>query len=143
MDFPTRYSVAGREKLGGLDCSNDQGRTVQSAKDECDLNAIMKKYIKTGELPPGIGIGRFGDFSDVTDYLEAQNTLIQARQQFDSLPSGVRERFRNDPAALLAFVNDRKNLDEARTLGLLKDEPVKGAGALPVEPAKPAEVKNG
>lgn len=124
MVFPTRYNAYKRTKPK-LECPITEGRTQQDAKDECDINVIMKKYVKTGTLPPGIGIGRYGDFSDAADYLDAQNILIQAKQQFDSLPSKVRERFQNSPVAMLAFVHDKTNLEEARSLGLLKDEVVK------------------
>lgn len=121
--FPTRYNAFKREKPV-VEFPPEEGRTQQDAIDECDINVIMKKYIKTGVLPPGTRVGRYGDFSTAEDYLDAQNTLIHARQQFDSLPSAVREKFSNSPVAMLAFLNDRANLAEAKTLGLLKDEVV-------------------
>ena len=35
-----------------IDCGIDvdPGRTRQSMRDECDINAIMRKYIKTGAI---------------------------------------------------------------------------------------------
>lgn len=122
--FPTRYNAFKRDKPR-VEFPPDEGRTQQDAKDECDINMIMRKYVKTGTLPPGMGIGRYGDFSTAEDYLDAQNLLIQARAQFDSLPSTVRERFSNSPVSMLAFVADKNNIEEARKLGLLKDEPKK------------------
>lgn len=105
-----------------IDCSKDAGRTKQSFKDECDINRIMKKYQNTGVLPVGIGVGQYGDFYDVDDYMSAQLVVKRAEAQFAALPSAVRARFSNSPAALLAFVADKANYDEARKLGLLADE---------------------
>lgn len=97
-------------------------RTKQSFKAECDINVLMKKYESTGVLPPGVGVGKYSDFSDVGDYLDAQVTLLRAQDQFDSLPARVRDRFRNDPAQFLTFVMDPANKSEARELGLLQEE---------------------
>lgn len=118
--------------------SGGPGRTKQAAKDECDINALMKRYQKTGQLPAGMGTGRYGDFYGVDDYLQAQIVVKTAEIQFNSLPAVVRERFANDPAQLLTFVADPANLDEARKLGLLKEE-IKDpavAALAPVDPPK-------
>lgn len=122
--FPTRYDAHKREKPR-ISFPPTEGRTQQDAVDECDINVIMRRYVKTGVLPPGMGLGQYGDFSTAEDYLDAQNIIIQARAQFDSLPSNVRERFSNSPVSMLAFLGDKNNIEEARKLGLLKDEPVK------------------
>lgn len=121
MSLPSRATAAARGRFAALEILGES-KTKQSFKEECDINVIMKRYSQTGVLPPGVGIAKYGDFAEVPDYIEAQNTLIQARQQFEALPSRVRDRFRNDPANMLAFVNDKKNKAEARVLGLLKDE---------------------
>lgn len=39
------------------------------------------------------------------DCFEALNTVIEAQEQFDALPAKVRERFGNDPEAMLEFLN--------------------------------------
>lgn len=109
-------------------------RTKQSFKDECDINVLMKKYQATGVLPPGVGVARYADFSDVGDYLEAQITLLRAQDQFDSLPARVRDRFKNDPVAFLTFVANPANLGEARELGLLAEESGKAEPAAPAIP---------
>lgn len=97
-------------------------RVKQAAAEECDINQMMKRYQKTGQLPAGIGVGRYGDFYGVDDYLQAQIVVKTAELQFNWLPSSVREKFSNDPSKLLQFVADEKNLEEARKLGLLKEE---------------------
>lgn len=104
-----------------LECL-DPSRTVQDAKDECDINVIMQRYKTMGVMPQGVGVGVYGDFSGAEDFQAAQETIMRARAQFDALPSEVRARFKNDPAGLLAFVADKNNLEEAARMGLLKDE---------------------
>lgn len=134
MVFPTHYSARYRGSIAGLSCEGP-GRTHQEFRDECDINVLMRRYIKHGVLPEGRSVGTYGDFSEVGDYLEAQQILANATEQFASLPSTIRERFRNDPGEMLRFVADRGNLDEARKLGLLKDEP--DGAAVPPGEAKP------
>lgn len=121
-------------------------RTVQSFKAECDINRIMARYIRTGVAPAAVSMGRYGDFSEVGSFHEAQDAVIRAQKQFAALSSKVRDRFKNDPANMLAFVADPKNLDEAASLGLLTEEAAKRIAdakanvaapvAPPVTPAK-------
>lgn len=99
----------------------EESLTKQEFVDECDINIMMARYQVTG-VPPEVAVGRYGDFVGAPDFLEAQNMLVAARQQFDSLPSSVRDRFANDPARFLTFIHDEKNLDEAEKLGLLSVE---------------------
>lgn len=121
---------------------------VQSAyKDECDVNRIMEKFNRTGLLPQLINSNpRFGDFSEVPDFQEAQNIIATANSQFAALPAKLRDRFRNDPAEFLAFVHDEKNKGELAELGLLKPEAVERLKApkkgLEDAPKAPAEDKN-
>ncbi len=109
------------------DCSGDKRLTKQSFKDECDINNIMKKYRKTGQLDPASMNQRqeiFADVSEFGDFQEMQNKIQKAEEAFSTLSSELRARFQNDPAQLLEFVSDRSNLDEARELGIIqKEEP--------------------
>lgn len=103
--------------------------TQQHFKDECDIDKILKKYNETGFLVNPLESRRpakWGDFSSVNDYQQAMNKLVEVQEAFDSLPSKVRERFRNDPMQMLAFLEDEKNIDEAVSLGLVSP-PAKNA----------------
>ena len=94
--------------------------TKQSFKDECDINNIMRKYEQTGVLMHARQhMGQYGDFLGAPEYHEAMNAIVLADEMFMSLPSKVRAKFGNDPAAFLAFVQDEKNSEEMRELGLL------------------------
>lgn len=101
----------------------DTGReslTVQSAKDQCDINKLISRYQKTGQLPPVAHTnGVYGDFSGVKDYHTAMNAILSAQESFQTLSAEVRKRFDNDPAKLLSFLNDPKNDAEAIKLGLV------------------------
>lgn len=92
----------------------------QSAKDECDINAIMRRYERTGLVDHVSTVqGRFGDFSNAMDYQSSLNAVMAAQESFMALPASLRAAFHNDPAALVAFVSDPENYDQAREMGLV------------------------
>lgn len=100
--------------------------THQSFKDECDINVVVARCMRTGSLvDPLTGATRqplYGDFtSSASDFQEAQNLLADANTRFASLPSGLRARFSNDPASLLSFLEDPSNRQEAVKLGLIPE----------------------
>jgi len=119
----------------------EQGRTKQSSKDECDINKILKRYAKTGQLPDLIKQNpQYGDFSSVPQYQDALNIVAHANEQFSSLSSNVRSRFHNDPAQFLAFTSDPKNVPEMISLGLVteRDAPP-SKGKPPIGGKKPSQ----
>jgi len=119
----------------GLACRG--GRTKQSFKEQCDINWIMERYNKTGQLPEMIKReGKYGDFSSAGTYQDALNVVRHAEIQFASLSSAVRERFLNDPARFLEFVNDPSNIDEMVDLGLATKEILEDPRASSEEPKK-------
>lgn len=99
------------------------GRTKQQFKDECDVNLLMSRYMKTGilgdgsEPPPP----RYMDVSAPFTYHEAMNFVAEAQGQFYDLPSSIRSRFGNDPGELLAFLDNPYNVQEGIALGLIRD----------------------
>lgn len=98
----------------------DPSLTQQQFKEECDINTIMNKYIKTGEFRALTGRGGvYADFSEIKDLQSMLDTVRLAQDAFASLPAQVRQRFANDPAQLLAFIQDTNNRDEAIKLGLI------------------------
>lgn len=121
----------GNGRIGVKTVNNEPTKTQQQFKDECDINNIIARYEKTGELSHLSGRkGAFTDLSDVTDYQGMLHTVIQAEEAFMTLPAVVRTRFRNDPGQLLSFLQDPKNKDEAIKLGLIDT---------PVDPEPPSE----
>lgn len=94
-------------------------RTQQQHKNECDINQIMKKYIKTGLITHlNQKAGGFRDLTEVPDYQQALDTVIQAQQAFGTLSAELRYKFKNDPHELIEFLKDEKNNEEAYKYGL-------------------------
>lgn len=116
--------------------NHEPSKTQQHFKDEHDINNIMKKYLKQGisynQLPNPSGI--YGDFSNVKDYQNSLQTIIDADQAFLTIPSNIRKKFDNDPQKLFEFLNDKKNYEEAVKLGLI-EKPVEKIPD-PVPPVK-------
>lgn len=97
--------------------------TKQAFKEECDINAIMAKYEKTGLLDHVNKVqGNFGDFSEITDYQSALNAVMDANDRFNGLPAHLRAQFQNDPAQFINFVSDDKNYDKAIELDLIDED---------------------
>lgn len=97
------------------------GRTKQSFREEADINNIIARYTKTGVLDNlNKNPGRYADVSDLVTYPEALNVVIKSQNLFNDLPANIRERFQNEPAKLIAFLDDEKNLAESVSLGLRK-----------------------
>lgn len=128
---------------------NNPSKTKQSFKDECDINNVMLRYEKTGVLPPSTNRQPlYGDFTEVPDYQTALGIVYTAEDQFLQLPSQMRKFFNNDPAFMLAYIQDPKNKAMCQKLGLLpqdkpapeqkKQDPATGKSEAPAREAAPA-----
>ncbi|QXP08281.1 MAG: internal scaffolding protein [Arizlama microvirus] len=115
-----------RPKLNSdISFEGDPGLTKQADAKDADINAIFKRFERTGQLPNMIANeGRYGDFSAVPDYEQAVQIVRTAEEQFLALDVTVRNRFDNDPAKFLGFATDSKNMDELEKMGLLKPEAI-------------------
>lgn len=84
--------------------------TQQQFRQECDINNIIDSVNNAGVTnnPLWNGTRRplYGDFTGIQDmdYLQAQNTFLEASARFMELPAKVRQRFNNNPAELLAYI---------------------------------------
>lgn len=93
----------------------------QSFKSQCDVNNILKKYLKTGVLEHQTHFkGDYGDFTTSLDYRSSLDTLAAAEASFEALPAKVRRHFANDPINLLRAIEDPARKEELVELGLLK-----------------------
>lgn len=120
MEIRSRYNAGVREGWK----SSVPSMTQQQFKDEADINYIVSMYDSSGVMPTFHGDGQpaqpvFGDFASLPDNAqEMYNRMIEAKNNFDSLPLEVRKRFNYDPAAFLDFVDNPENLDELVAMGL-------------------------
>jgi len=105
-------------------CCEDESLAIQSAKDEADINTIVRRFGLTGELPGDLNMPQSGDFTNIPDFHTAMNLIRETQEEFLRVPAEIRARFNNDPQRFMQFVEDDANYDEARKLGLLKDPEV-------------------
>lgn len=99
------------------------GRTKQSEADGCDINLLMSRQRQTGTMTHITAqLPRYEDFSNVVDYKTALDQLIRADAAFASLPAKTRKEFENDPAQLLAFLDNPENEQQAIDMDLLAGE---------------------
>ena len=105
--------------------------TVQSDMPMTSIRTLLKR----GSVPENPDEMTYGDFTDVVDYETALQRVITAQESFDALPARVRDRFENDPANLIEFLNDESNRDEALSLGLINPPQQPAAGNPPQQPA--------
>jgi len=104
-----------------LEFNPDDDMTQQEFKDETDINTIMARYLKTGQVDfVNKHQPQYGDVSAV-DFQTAMETVAVGRSMFADLPAAIRERFHNSPAEFLEFINDDKNAQEAAKMGLLNE----------------------
>ncbi|QKI28896.1 VP3 [Kummerowia striata gokushovirus] len=126
------YDAVGDLTSEGLACK-DETRAVQASRDETDINHIINKYLRTGELPQS----RQGIFADIAHMKDLQGAIEEvelAKEAFMALPADVRRFFDNDPVKLVEFADDPANTTKLVELGLI-DPPRKPAPA-PVQGAK-------
>lgn len=104
--------------------------TQQSDAAESDINVIVRRYVKTGQLPQVNQEPIYGDFStEGFTYREMVEKINAANSAFEQIPADVRGRFGNDPQRWIEFVNNPDNLPELRKMGLAQPE-----APPPVEP---------
>jgi len=116
LPFKSAYS----EKIRVAQAFPENSRwTKQSFKDECDINTIMGRYMRTGEMPMiNVSYPQYLDCTGI-DFENHMQFIAGAQSMFNELPSDVRNRFKNDPAAFLDFCSDEKNRPELAQMGLL------------------------
>jgi len=71
------------------------------------------------------------------DYLTMQTRIADAQADFMKLPAEIRQRFKNDPAELLRFLENDNNAQEAAELGLIPErvnEPPTPSGTVKTPP---------
>lgn len=90
----------------------DDSRTKQSFKEDCDINLILEKASRTGMVSHLSKYGaQYGDFVDV-DFESMLNTVAEANTLFAELPAEVRREFGNSQQKFFDFVNDPANKDD-------------------------------
>lgn len=119
--------------------------TQQHFRDECDVNRIVERAIRTGDTTVFTSAQRaeFYDASVVTDYADAMAMIDDVNDDFNSLPSATRAMFGNSVSQYVEWMCNPLNWDKARELGLLSGGEVPATGPKVREsepaPASPRE----
>lgn len=130
MKFKTIYDTY-REKKG-IEFI-EPTMTIQSEKDNCDINVIMNRYATCGTPLPYRADGVqpvYADVSELGDYMENYQRCKQAEEMFNALPSALRKELDNNPANLLPFIQDKNNESRCIEFGLI-NKPVVEAPKAP------------
>lgn len=117
--------------------------TIQSEKDNCDINVIMNRYATCGTPLPYRTDGVepvYADVSELGDYMENFQRCKQAEEMFNALPSALRKELDNNPANLIPFIQNKENESRCIEYGLI-NKPIMEAPEAPVvvnsNPANP------
>ena len=102
-----------------FDPDNLPSLTKQAHKDECDVGLILKKYSHTGAIQHCKPPGQYFDASSSMDFHSAMDFIMQAKDDFLSIPSSIRKKFDNDPGNFIKWLADEANHDEAVQLGFI------------------------
>lgn len=128
MRTPFNYDRDEVSDQTGLICP-EPTLAQQQFKEESDINTILERFGRTGEVVVPVRMPEYGDYTGVVDYHTAMNAVISAQASFDSLPAKVRARFDNDPGRFVEFCLDDNNRAEAIDLGLVPPAQVEAPSA--------------
>ncbi|AXH77649.1 MAG: internal scaffolding protein [Microviridae sp.] len=93
--------------------------TEQSHKNGTMVENIIAQYDRTGLiLHVNQATASYGDFTEVNEYQESLNLVIEADNAFNALPAAVRKEFANDAGAFFEFATNPANAERMYELGL-------------------------
>lgn len=118
MKFQTPYTHDQSRSKDFATINTEDSMTQQDDAKDCDINIIVARFTKTGQLPQLQQSPLGGDFTNALDFRECQQKLHDANMAFAEIPAKIRSRFNNDPAEFIEFASNQENLDELRKLGL-------------------------
>lgn len=96
--------------------SAKETRTNQQFKKSCDINQILARFKQTGVIDHVAKYQpEYGEMSSL-DFEEAFNTVKQAEEMFEALPSDIRRNFHNKPENFLAYMEHEENRNAERLL---------------------------
>lgn len=123
MNFATVYTRKEERSKNWATVNAQPSMTEQAPANETDINVIMQKYAKTGQMPRILQEPMYGDFSNPMSYGEAVLAVREAEEAFLQVPAKVRAQFGNDPGEFIKFATNPENAEELRKLGLTKPTP--------------------
>lgn len=114
--FKTAYNNT-RQKLEFLE---DDGMTEQKHKDDTDINVLLSRFDRRHALEfRSDNVGHFG-FADAVTFQDAMYIVAKGNSMFEEMPSHLRQKFENNPAKFLSFVQNPENAEKMVKLGLAR-----------------------
>jgi hypothetical protein len=109
-----------------------RSKVLQSERDSSDINNIMARAHKTGQLPVLMGRKEVQPLPDAQTYQDCLNKVVFAQQAFEQLPSNIRTIFENDPKNLLSAISQSQSDDNLKAklqeIGILERPPAEQSG---------------
>lgn len=148
MNFRTRYVPFVRDVFDP-NIHPDTGEvceslTRQEHRDECDINSILARYERTGQLPPERQ-PRYVH-CDALTYQDSLDLVIKAQDGFKELPARIRDLYGNSPQRFLEAFDKRdpELIDVCKKYGLITEREPDALALLSevasnTKPQKPAE----
>lgn len=117
--------------------------TKQSHVAECDINNIVRDFMRTGQMTHLNTMAQQGMYADLTnapDFQEALHQVQRAEQAFATLPAKLRNELGNDPSRFLDYLADPANLEKLYDWGIAirPETPPPAAPAPSTPPAPPS-----
>jgi hypothetical protein len=118
------------------------GLTRQSDLESCDINNIVSRFLKTGELPSSVRQPQFMDCSGV-DFQSFQNRICDANSAFWDQPWSSNFSSIDEFHAFMDSVTngDARAIELAEKYGMLKPADTSGAEAKPETSASNSAAK--
>lgn len=100
--------------INGLTFEDPSLTQTQFAED-CDLSNIVRRFMKTGQLPATVSRQTFDSDADLPEDLQTLlNNNLVVQQRFDALPLEERNKYNNDPVTWLESLevaNEKEQLE--------------------------------
>lgn len=117
-------------------------KCVQSERHHADINNIVARAYKTGQLPLLVNRQPIPELPEAQTYQDMLNKVVFAQQSFERLPASIRAEFENKPEKLLEALHAKEKSPELtqklQNLGLLEIPPPKPEKPTPSEPSQSA-----
>lgn len=120
--FKTLYTtLANRDRQEYQYTSDKPSLTIQEPSESCDINNIVDLYCRSGRAIDLLTIQPWTgeDVSVVpNDYLECLEYIETVKQDFDNLPSKIRQEVGGTPLSMLQWITNPANKERGVELGL-------------------------
>lgn len=98
-----------------------ESRTDPIFHEDLKIQNMIKRYDTAGYLQTTNRHPQYTDFTNVNDLHTAMETVKNAEEDFQKVPSYIRERFDNDPKQFFEFAKDPDNHQELMEYGLAEN----------------------